>query len=90
VPDVTNQTAANAEALLTSAGLTPALIYQPVTDPSQDGIVLSQDPVGGQDATPNEVVSLTIGQLQTGTPGGDGGTTTAQTTTSTTPAPTPP
>ncbi len=90
VPDVTNQTAANAEALLTGAGLTPALIYQPVTDPSQDGIVLSQDPVGGQDATPKEVVSITIGQLQNGTPGGDGGTTTAPTTTLTTPAPPPP
>jgi beta-lactam-binding protein with PASTA domain len=87
VPDVRGQNQAQAESLLTGAGLTPAIIFQPVTDPSQDGIVLSQDPVGGADATPNEVVSLTIGQLQNGTPGGDGGTTTAPTTTLTTPTP---
>jgi eukaryotic-like serine/threonine-protein kinase len=85
VPDVTQQNQANAEALLTGAGLTPAVIFQPVTDPSMDGIVLSQDPVGGSDATPNEVISITIGQLQNGTPGGDGGTTTTTATTTTTP-----
>ncbi len=87
VPDVTNQTQADAETLLTGAGLTPAVIFQPVTDPSQDGIVLSQDPVGGSNATPNEVVSITIGQLQNGTPGGDGGTTTAPTVTTPTTTP---
>jgi serine/threonine-protein kinase len=91
VPDVTNQNQAAAESLLTGAGLTPAVIYQPVTDPSRDGIVLSQDPVGGAAATSNEVVTITIGQLQNGTPGGDGGTTTTSTTpTTTATTPTPP
>jgi serine/threonine-protein kinase len=83
VPDVTNQTQPIAESTLGNAGLTPAVIFQPVTDPSRDGIVLSQDPVGGSDATPGEVVSITVGQLQNGTPGGDG---TGTTTTTTTPA----
>jgi len=45
--------------------------------------VLSQDPPGGSDAKKNEVVTITVGQLQNGTPGGDGGTTT------TTPSPPP-
>jgi serine/threonine-protein kinase len=76
VPDVTHQNQAAAEALLAGAQLTPAVIYEPVTDPSQDGIVLSQDPVGGSAAKTNEVVTITVGQLQNGTPGGDGGATT--------------
>jgi eukaryotic-like serine/threonine-protein kinase len=79
VPDVTQQNQAAAETILTQAHLTPALIYQPVTDPSQDGIVLSQDPSGGSAAKTNEVVTITVGQLQNGAPGGDGGTTTATT-----------
>jgi serine/threonine-protein kinase len=76
VPDVTHQNQAAAEALLAGAQLTPAVIYQPVTDPSMDGIVLSQDPVGGSAAKANEVVTITVGQLQNGVPGGDGGATT--------------
>ena len=80
VPDVTGQNQANAESILTGAGLTPAVIFDPVTDPSQDGIVQSTDPAPGSDAKSGEVVTITVGQLQ-------GGTTT--TTTTTTP-PTPP
>ena len=79
VPDVTGQSQPNAEALLTGAGLTPSVVYQPVTDPSQDGIVISQDPPGGSAAKANEVVTITVGQLQNGTPGGDGGATTTTT-----------
>ena len=47
------------------AGLTPSVVYQPVTDPSQDGIVIAQDPAPGADAKPGEVVTITVGQLQT-------------------------
>jgi beta-lactam-binding protein with PASTA domain len=79
VPPVTGQNQAAAETLLAGAGLTPAVILLPVTDPSQDGIVLSQDPAPGSDAKTNEVVTITVGQLQSGTPGGDGTTTTAPT-----------
>ena len=79
VPDVTGQSQPLAETLLQGAGLTPAVVYQAVTDPSQDGLVLSQNPVGGSGAKANEVVIITVGQLQNGTPGGDGGATTTTT-----------
>jgi serine/threonine-protein kinase len=72
VPDVRNQNQATAEALLTGAGLTPSVIYQPVNDPSMDGIVIDQNPAPGADARSGEVVIITVGQLQQGTPGGDG------------------
>jgi beta-lactam-binding protein with PASTA domain len=77
VPDVTNQSQANAESILTGAGLTPAVTYVPVNDPSQDGIVQSQTPAPGADAKSGEVVIIDVGQLQNGTPGGDGTTTTS-------------
>jgi serine/threonine-protein kinase len=76
VPDVTGQNQSTAESILTGAGLTPAVIYDPVTDPSQDGIVQSTDPAPGSDAKSGEVVTIHVGQLQTGTPGGDTTTTT--------------
>jgi serine/threonine-protein kinase len=79
VPDVTNQNQATAESLLTGAGLTPSVVYQPVTDPSQDGIVLDQNPKPGADGKSGEIVIITVGQLQNGAAGG--GTTTTTTTT---------
>jgi serine/threonine-protein kinase len=79
VPDVTGSNQATAEAILNGAGLTPAVIYDPVTDPSQDGIVQSEDPAAGSPAKSGEVVTIHVGQLQTGAPGGP--TTTAPTTT---------
>ena len=85
MPDVTGQTQAAAEAILTGAGLTPAVIFDAVTDPSQDGIVQSIDPAPGSDAKSGEVVTIHVGQFQTGAPG----TATTTTTTTTTPA-TPP
>ena len=76
VPDVTGQSQSVAEQILTGAGLTPSVVYDPVTDPSQDGIVQSEDPAPGSDAKAGEVVIIHVGQLQAGTPGGDTGTTT--------------
>ncbi|HEU5363754.1 MAG TPA: Stk1 family PASTA domain-containing Ser/Thr kinase [Gaiellaceae bacterium] len=80
VPDVTGQNQSTAETILTGAGLTPSVVYDPVTDPSQDGIVQSTDPAAGSDAKSGEVVIMHVGQLQQGTPGGDTGTTTTTTT----------
>jgi serine/threonine-protein kinase len=77
VPDVRQQNQATAEALLAGAGLTPTVVLQPVNDPSQDGIVLDQAPAPGADATTGEVVIITVGQIQNGSPGGDGTTTPA-------------
>ena len=56
VPDVTNHNQADATTILQQAGLTVAVITDPVTDPSQDGIVISQDPAPGADAKAGEVV----------------------------------
>jgi serine/threonine-protein kinase len=86
IPDVRQQNQATAESLLTGAGLTPSVVFEPVTDPSQDGIVLDQNPAPGADAKSGEVVIITVGQIQNGAPGGDG-TTTATTTTTVTPPP---
>jgi serine/threonine protein kinase len=83
IPDVTGSNQSNAETILSGAGLTPSIIYDPVTDPSQDGIVLAQDPKPGSPAKSGEVVIIHVGQLQQGTPGGDTGTTTTATTTTT-------
>jgi beta-lactam-binding protein with PASTA domain/predicted Ser/Thr protein kinase len=76
VPDVTGQNQSTAEQILTGAGLTPSVVYDPVTDPSQDGIVQTEDPPPGSDAKAGEVVIIHVGQLASGTPGGDSGTTT--------------
>jgi eukaryotic-like serine/threonine-protein kinase len=76
VPDVTGQNQSTAESILTGAGLTPSVVYEPVTDPSQDGIVQSMNPPPGSDAQAGEVVIIHVGQLEQGTPGGDAGTTT--------------
>jgi beta-lactam-binding protein with PASTA domain len=80
VPDVTGMDQATAEALLTGAGLNPAVITDFVTDPASDGIVISEDPAPGSDAKQGEVITIHVGQLQQGTPGGDTGTTTTTTT----------
>ena len=65
-----------AESLLTGAGLTPSVVYDPVTDPAQDGIVQSTDPAPGSDAKSGEVVIIHVGQLQSAPPGTGGTTTT--------------
>jgi serine/threonine-protein kinase len=83
IPDVTGETLSTAEQTLTSSQLTPAIVYVPVTDPSQDGIVQTEDPAGGAPAKVGETVTLEVGQLQNGTPGGDSGTTTTTATTTT-------
>ena len=89
IPDVRGQNQATAQSLLAQSGLTPSVVFEPVTDPSQDGIVLDENPAPGADAKAGEIVIITVGQIQNGTPGGDGtttGTTTTSTTTTTTPA----
>src|SRR5206468_2900921 len=66
VPDVTNQNQADATQLLEGAGLTVAVVQDFVTDPSQDGIVISQDPAPGADAKAGEVVTIHVGKLAPG------------------------
>ena len=76
VPVVLNLNQAEAEQRISDAGLTPSVVYQPVTDPSQDGIVIDQNPSAGADAKSGEIVIITVGQLQGAAPSGDGTTTT--------------
>jgi serine/threonine-protein kinase len=78
VPDVSSQDVGSATSSLADSGFKWKIVYQDVTDPSFDGQVLNQDPIGGTQAKPNSVVTLTVGRIP---PGGD--TTTADTTTTT-------
>ena len=84
VPDVTGQNQTDAEQTLTSAQLTPSVVYVPVTDPIQDGLVQSQTPAAGSPAKSGEVVVIQVGQLTSGSPGNGTTTTTSTTTTATT------
>jgi eukaryotic-like serine/threonine-protein kinase len=75
VPDVTNLTTADAKSILQSAGFSVATVTQPVTDPSNDGVVISQNPKGNSNGQQGEVVVITIGQLQPAGPSGATGPT---------------
>ena len=67
VPDVTSEDVQSAGNDLHSAGFNVHVVRQPTSDPTLDGIVMSQDPGGGTQAKPGTVVTLTVGQLVTPT-----------------------
>ncbi len=75
VPDVTSYDLGLAQQTLQASGFKSTIVYQAVTDPSQDGVVLAQSPTGGTQAAPKTKIQLTVGQLA------GGGTTTVPTTT---------
>jgi len=66
VPDVTNQDEPTAKALLTGSGFKVRVVRQDVSDPSEEGIVLDQQPAGGTDAPAGSTVTITVGRY-TGT-----------------------
>jgi eukaryotic-like serine/threonine-protein kinase len=68
VPDVTSISQNDAQAQLKASGFKVRIVPQPVSDPSQDGIVQTQDPAGGTQAPPDSVVTIAVGKF--------GGTTT--------------
>jgi eukaryotic-like serine/threonine-protein kinase len=74
VPDVTTQDYAIAQTTLDNAGFRSKIVFEDTEDQSEDGIVISQDPVGGSQAKPNAIVTLFVGRF-------------VQTTTTTTPTP---
>jgi beta-lactam-binding protein with PASTA domain/predicted Ser/Thr protein kinase len=76
VPDVTSYDLGTAEQTLKASGFRDKVVYQQVTDPNADGVVLSQTPQGGMQEPPNTLITLTVGQLAPG-----GATTTGTTTT---------
>ena len=70
VPDVTSLSQNDAQAQLKASGFKVKIVSQPVTDPSQDGIVQTQDPGGGTQAPPGTVVTIAVGKFGgTTTPG---------------------
>ena len=85
VPDVTGYNQPDAVALLKAAGFKVGVVPQDVTDPSQDGLVQSQDPPGNTPLKPGAVVTIVVGRLT----GGGTQTTTTGTTTTTPGGPSP-
>src|SRR5262249_44443620 len=62
-PDVTSQDYAIAQTTLDNAGFRSKIVFQDTADQTQDGIVISQDPVGGSQAKPNAIVTLFVGRF---------------------------
>ena len=63
VPDVRNLTRAQAQAALAAVSLQFTVSTVPVTDPSQDGIVLAESPAPGSKVAKGTTVAITVGQL---------------------------
>ena len=63
VPDVTSQDEASATQSLEQSGFVVDVQDMDTTDPSQDGIVLNQDPLGGNRAKPGSTVTIFVGRL---------------------------
>jgi eukaryotic-like serine/threonine-protein kinase len=74
VPSVGGSSLADATAQLRALGLRVSSSDQPVTDPSQDGTVIGQDPSPGTEVQRGSSVSLTVGRVESGTDGGAGDT----------------
>ena len=92
VPEVTGLDYGSATQQLQNDGFRSTIVYETVTDPNSDGVVLDQSPAGGSLVKPNSRIVLTVGRYQSGgttTATTTTATTTATTTTDTTPAPTP-
>ena len=84
VPDVTSYSQADAETTLSAAGFKVAVQTSPTTDPTLDGVVISQSPPGSTQAKPGVKVTIVVGVL-TAPPPTTTDTTTTDTTTTTTP-----
>jgi eukaryotic-like serine/threonine-protein kinase len=62
VPDVVGEGQARAGSDLESAGFHVQVVAQQTADPSQDGIVLDQDPAGGTQAPKGATVTIVVGR----------------------------
>jgi len=63
VPDVTTQDVAIAQTTLEAAGFRTRVVLEDTDDQTADGIVVSQDPVGGTQSKPNTLVTLFVGRF---------------------------
>jgi serine/threonine-protein kinase len=71
VPDVTSLSQNDAVAQLRASGFRVRIVSQPVSDPNQEGIVQTQDPVGNSKAPPGSTVTIAVGKFSsTTTPAG--------------------
>lgn len=86
VPNVVGLTQAAANQALSTAGLTANPSTQPVTNPSQVGVVISQNPTPNSSATPGSAVAIVIGSASPTTTSTTSTTVAAPTTTTSTPA----
>jgi eukaryotic-like serine/threonine-protein kinase len=62
VPDVTSLDRQTAEQTLRDSGFRPRARQQDTDDPGLDGVVVSQTPEGGTQATPNAQVTIAVGR----------------------------
>ena len=83
VPPVIHDPPANAASALRAAGFRVAQKTQTVTDPSKNGVVISQSPSANSTATKGTTVTITVGKLKTTA---TTTTTTSSPTTTTTPS----
>jgi eukaryotic-like serine/threonine-protein kinase len=63
VPDVSGEEQSTAVSTLKASGFKVAIVKQDVEDPTQDGVVLSQEPSGNTQAKPGSTVTITVGHL---------------------------
>ncbi len=63
VPDVTAEDVSIAQTTLENAGFRTRVVFEDTADPNLDGIVTSQDPVGGSRAAPDSVITLFVGRF---------------------------
>jgi serine/threonine-protein kinase len=90
VPDVNGRLRSDATQLLQTAGFLVTIVFEDVTDPSQDGLVLAQNPHAGTKARQGASVMITVGQLVEQPPPTTTVATTTTSTSTTTPATTTP
>ena len=64
VQNVIGDTYQQAQSTLSGQNLTPVLVCQTTNDPSQDGIVQSQNPAGGTTVGPQDNVTITYSRAQ--------------------------
>jgi serine/threonine-protein kinase len=62
VPDVTGEDESSATTRLQQAGFTVVTIDEPTSDPSQDGIVLDEEPAPGSQAPQGSQVTIYVGR----------------------------
>jgi serine/threonine-protein kinase len=63
VPSVISMSAGAADSALTNAGFTVKKLSAPVSDPTQNGDVQSQDPAAGSAQPPGAAVTITVGHM---------------------------